>query len=128
MKAKLLADDSIELDGSPEEITAVICETYARARTIARPEISGHVPETLDILNMPAESGPERIRKSRRPKNAKVHRKTRGKRETWTDDQIDLLKDNHATKDMRELSKLTGHPQGAVRTKLIQLRNKGELK
>lgn len=100
MKAKLLADDSIELDGSPQEVTRVIVEAYARTRNVhtISPSISAK-PLLIDLSKADLAGKKEvpagdPIRRHNKQSKTRPRTKSRSteRRGAWTDEQIAVLR------------------------------------
>jgi len=110
MKATLVTDPPIEIEGTPEEIMQIV-------------ELSNRNKPSLSQKEPPE----KKIKRGRPPKKGKP--KKSKIRKNWTGDEIDSLKKGHKDKlSFSELAQLTGHPEKAVRTRIIRMLNSGELK
>ena len=138
MKAKLLADDSIELDGSPEEITRVMVETYAKARTVIRGSDKPLFPEGMKLSIRGTDEGPavgtaRKPRKTHKRKASSAARKgpkiaSVPKPHEWTSkDDETLIVDLKNGRKPPSIAKTFGVRVGTIYNKINRLKKQGRL-
>jgi hypothetical protein len=120
LKAKIFANDDIELDGEPKDIAIVLRESFARAVEISGPEPTKIQTITLEEIrrtkkaerlgralseSMGGIESRARVGIAKRAKKIKAS-KGGGRKSTWTEDEDAELLDLLKTKKVPEIAKI----------------------